>query len=164
MSETRRGERELDCGALRDVLGFHVTLAAIVTLDLFERHVGQPLGLRKAEYSMLMLLQANGPTPPKRLARALSLSAPQLTMLLDGLQQQAWIGRQPNPHDGRSQLITLTREGQALARRAATASKAMQNELARSLSAAEHAMLIELLAKVASHRHGQAQVAESPLA
>ena len=47
-------------GVLRDVLGFHITLANIATVALFERHVGGPFNLRKAEFSLLMLLLANG--------------------------------------------------------------------------------------------------------
>ena len=71
-------------GALEGVLGYHVAQATVVTMAAFERHVGQPLGLRKVEYSLLMLLLANGPQSPKRLGQALVLSAPNLTLLLDG--------------------------------------------------------------------------------
>jgi DNA-binding MarR family transcriptional regulator len=142
----------LDLGTLRDVLGFHVTLANITTVALFERHVGQPFGLRKAEYSLLMLLLANGPTAAKRLARTLRLSAPALTMLIDRMQDKQWLRRERNPADRRSQLIVLTADGQALAKRTQAASKAMEASLQRRLSRAERAMLIELLAKLAGHR------------
>jgi DNA-binding MarR family transcriptional regulator len=124
----------------------------IVTVELFERHVGEPLGLRKAEYSLLMLLLANGPTTARRLVQTLRLSAPQLTMMVDRMQQAKWLRRERNPADRRSQFIVFTREGEALARRAAQLSRTMEQELAGCLSAAERAMLIELLRKVASYR------------
>jgi DNA-binding MarR family transcriptional regulator len=143
---------ELDFGVLHEVLGFHVTLVNIVTVELFERHVGEPLGLRKAEYSLLMLLLANGPTTARRLVQTLRLSAPQLTMMVDRMQQAKWLRRERNPADRRSQFIVFTREGEALARRAAQLSRTMEQELAGCLSAAERAMLIELLRKVASYR------------
>ncbi|MCW5658022.1 MAG: winged helix-turn-helix transcriptional regulator [Burkholderiaceae bacterium] len=142
----------LDLGTLRDVLGFHVTLANITTVGLFERHVGQPFALRKAEYSLLMLLLANGSTPAKRLARTLRLSAPAFTMLIDRMQDKQWLRRERNPADRRSQLIVLSADGQALARRAQAASKTMEASLQRRLSRAERAMLIELLAKLSGHR------------
>jgi DNA-binding MarR family transcriptional regulator len=145
-------ESELTFGGLQEVLGFHVTLASIVTGGLFERHIGQPMGLRKAEYSLLMLLQANGPTPAKRLVQTLRLSAPQLTMMIDRLQDAHWLRRERNPADRRSQFIVLTREGEALSRRAAAASKTMERDLLQCLSPAERAMLIELLMKVAAYR------------
>jgi DNA-binding MarR family transcriptional regulator len=151
-TSTLATDAALDLGALREVLGFHVTLANIATVALFERHVGQPFGLRKAEFSLLMLLLANAATPAKRLARTLRLSAPALTMLIDRMQDKQWLRRERNPADRRSQLIVLTPEGQALARRAQAASKTMEASLQRRLSRAERAMLIELLAKLARHR------------
>jgi DNA-binding MarR family transcriptional regulator len=146
---------DLDFGVLHGVLGFHVTLVNVVTLGLFERHVGEPLGLRKVEYSLLMLLLANGPTPARRLAQTLRLSAPQLTMMVDRMQEARWLRRERNPADRRSQFIVFTREGEALARRAAQLSRTMEQELSSCLSAAERAMLIELLRKVASYRIAQ---------
>ena len=50
--------------------------------------------------------------------------------------------------DGRSQLIVLTDTGAELSRRSAVAATQSERELFQRLSAAEHAMLIELLHKV----------------
>jgi DNA-binding MarR family transcriptional regulator len=157
---TSRSDRVLDFGPLRDVLGFHVTLANIVTVALFERHVGQPFGLRKAEFSLLMLLLANEATPPKHLARTLRLSAPNLTMLIDRMQAKHWLRRERNPADRRSQLIVLSTEGLALARRAQAAAKTMEQGLSRRLSRAERAMLIELLTKVAGRGDAASEAAD----
>jgi MarR family transcriptional regulator for hemolysin len=147
-----RTDGALEFGVLRDVLGFHITLANIATVALFERHVGGPFNLRKAEFSLLMLLLANGATPAKHLARTLRLSSPNLTMLIDRMQAKHWLRRERNPADRRSQMIVLSAEGLALARRAQAAAKTMENGLLRRLSRAERAMLIELLSKVAG-RH-----------
>ena len=145
-----RADGVLDFGVLRDVLGFHITLANIATVAVFERHVGTPFSLRKAEFSLLMLLLANGATVAKLLARTLRLSAPNLTMLIDRMQAKHWLRRERNPADRRSQLIVLSTEGQALARRAQAAAKTMEQGLLRRLSRAERAMLIELLTKIAA--------------
>ena len=145
-----RADGTLDFGVLRDVLGFHITLANITTVALFERHVGGPFHLRKAEFSLLMLLLANDATPAKRLARTLRLSSPNLTMLVDRMQAKHWLRRERNPADRRSQMIVLSAEGLALARRAQAAAKTMEHSLLRRLSRAERAMLIELLIKIAA--------------
>ncbi|WP_088280601.1 MarR family winged helix-turn-helix transcriptional regulator [Ideonella sp. A 288] len=139
----------LSLGPLTDVLGYHIAQAAVVTYALFERHIGQPHGLRKVEYSMLMLLLANGPLSPKRLIQALALSAPNLTLLLDRLQERGLIRRERSQVDRRSQNIVLTAEGGRIARATAEAAAPMERELLDRLSRAEHAMLIELLGKVA---------------
>jgi DNA-binding MarR family transcriptional regulator len=145
----RNGHEPLSLGVLADVLGYHMAQATVTTMDTFVRHVGEPFGLRKVEYSLLILLQANGPLSPKRLGQALALSAPNLTLLLDRLQQRGLIRRERSPTDGRSQNIVLTEAGQRVAEDSAAAAEPMERELDDRLSHAERLMLIELLRKVA---------------
>lgn len=140
---------DLSLGPLSDVLGYHIAQASITTFGLFERHVGQPFGLRKVEYSLLMLVLANGPLSPKKLAQALVLSAPNLTLLLDRLQERGLLRRERSQLDRRSQNVVLTDEGQRVAQASGAAAVPMESALFDRLSRAEHAMLIELLRKVA---------------
>jgi DNA-binding MarR family transcriptional regulator len=144
------GVAPLALGALSDLLGFHLARAAAVTVELFERHVGAPLQLRKVEYSLLLLLQANGPLAPKRLLQALALSAPNLSLVIDRLEQRALVRRERSETDRRSQNIVLTDTGRALAARGAEAAPAMEQEMLHCLSPAERLMLMELLRKVSS--------------
>ena len=134
---------------LDEVLGYHLAQATVVTQDSFTRHIGDPLAMRKVEFSLLMLLQTNGPLSPKRLGQVLALSAPNLSLLLDRLQQRNLIHRERSANDGRSQNIVLTAAGQQLADQGAAAAAPMEAELANRLSRAERLMLIELLGKVA---------------
>ena len=139
----------LALGPLGDLLGFHIARASVTTFALFEHHVGQPFGLRKVEYSLLLLLLANGPLSPKRLAQALALSAPNLTMLLDRLQERDLLRRERSLVDRRSQNVVLTDDGLRTAQASAAEAAPMERALDSRLSRAEHAMLIELLRKVA---------------
>ena len=139
----------LSFGALANIVGFHIARATVTTYDAFDRFIGKPFDLKKTEFSLLMLVHANPAIPPKRLARALAVSAPKLTLLLDELQQRRLIQRERNPDDGRSQHVVLTEPGRKLARNAAASAALMETELQSPLSAAEHAMLIELLGKLA---------------
>ncbi len=139
----------LDSGALRGVVGFHIARASVTTVESFDRHIGTPFGLAKVEFSALMLLLANEDVSPKALAQALRITAPKLSLLLDRLQERGLLLRRPNPEDGRSQHLLLTRAGKQLATQTATATQAMEAELNQHLSRAEHAMLIELLDKLA---------------
>jgi DNA-binding MarR family transcriptional regulator len=148
MNPVREADSPLLLGPLEQVLGYHVAQAAVATVSTFHKHIGAPLKLRKVEYSLLMLLHANGPLVPKRLAQELKLSAPALTQLLDTLQQRDLLRRERNEADRRSQFIVLTAAGTALAQRGAEVVPAMEQELLDRLSPAEHAMLIELLKKV----------------
>lgn len=144
-------------GALGALLGYHVAQAAVATHAVFVRQVGKPCQLRKAEFSLLALLLANGALTPRQLARTLALAAPALTMLLDRLQARQLLRRQRNPSDGRSQHVVLSARGRRLAEAAATAAATMEDELLQRLSSAEQAMLIELLGRLAAGtpaRHG----------
>lgn len=147
---TGEADGDLALGALAGVLGFHLARASAVTFDLFDRHVGAPLALRKVEYSLLLLLAANGPIAPKRLAPALAVSAPNLTLLIDRLQQRGLVRRERSTTDRRSQNIVLTADGRSVAARGADAVPAMERELLGRLSHAERLMLIELLRKVST--------------
>ena len=139
----------LSLGALSGLLGFHIAQASVTPYSLFEQHVGQPFGLRKVEYSLLMLVLSNGPLSPRKLAQALALSAPNVTMLLDRMQERGLLRRERSLLDRRSQNVVLTDEGQRIAQASAAAAAPMERALLARLSRAEHAMLIELLCKVA---------------
>jgi MarR family transcriptional regulator for hemolysin len=140
---------EVELGALSGLLGYHVAQAAVTTYASFEQHIGKPFGLRKVEFSLLMLLLANGPLTPRQLARTLTLTAPTLTLLLDRLQDRGLLRRERNPADGRSQHIVLSAGGRRLAQDSAAAAAPMERELQARLTPAEHAMLIELLCRLA---------------
>jgi DNA-binding MarR family transcriptional regulator len=142
-------DEPIQLGVLQGLIGYHLAQATVASGQLFQRDILDPYGLRKTEFSLLMLVFNNGPLPPKRLGQILSLSAPNLTMLLDRLQSRGVVERIRNPSDKRSQHIVLTETGLQLASASMAAAAQMENDLANRLSKAEHAMLIELLRKVA---------------
>ena len=146
---TPQADDPLGLGVLDCVVGFHLARAQAAAVASFERHVGAPLDLRKVDFSLLMLLEANGPVVPKRLARALAVTAPKLTLLVDGLAARGLVRRERNPADGRSQHVVLTDKGRRLAGAAAKAAAPMEQDMLARLTRAEHAMLIELLDKLA---------------
>lgn len=143
---------ELALGPLTGAVGYHIAQAAVTAYSAFDHHIGKPFGLRKEAFSLLMLLHTNGALSPKRLSATLTLTAPNLTLLLDRLQERGLLRRERNPSDGRSQHIVLTDKGQRLARDAAAAALPMEHEMQQHLSRAEHAMLIELLCRLAGRR------------
>jgi DNA-binding MarR family transcriptional regulator len=156
MPETRRDVAAphdlVEGGALGQLLGYQLAHASIATRKLFAHHVGEPMQPKPVEFTILMLLLVNDEVTPKRLGQALAVSAPNLTILLDRLQRREFVTRVRSETDRRSQHIHLTRKGQTLARKAHDIALTMERDLARTLSAAEKAMLIELLQKVSRHR------------
>lgn len=85
----------------------------------------------------------------RELADALGLPSSRIVGLVDALESEGLIERRPNARDRRARAIHLTRTGRAAMRRIAAISAAFEQEQSRGLSAAERAVLVRLLTKVA---------------
>ena len=136
-------------GVLDTTLGFHIARASVVAYASFNVHIGRPYDLRKVDFSLLMLVAEHEGLTPKALAKSLSLTAPKLSMVLDRMQARGLIGRTPDQRDRRSVQVTLTDQGQTLARQLVPVARRMEQGLKKRLSAADHARLIRLLHKLA---------------
>jgi len=75
---------------------------------------------------------------------------------LDRMVDRGWVERVRSTHDRRAQHVVLTARGRALAERTRRVSMTMEEPALAMLSAAERALLIELLRKIA--RRGGATV------
>jgi DNA-binding MarR family transcriptional regulator len=144
-----RGDESVDHSCLAHLLGYQLAQADIPARRVFARHIGEPMGLRPVEFTLLVLVSANPGVTAKRLAQALAVTAPNITILLDRLSERGWVERVRSEADRRAQHIHLTPAGQKVARRALAVSKTMEQELVRHLTDGERAMLLELLQKVA---------------
>lgn len=72
-------------------------------------------GLERGEFDVLAVLRRSGPPhelSPTQLYRGLMLSSGGLTNRLKRLLAKGLIERHPDPNDGRSDLVRLTKEGQ----------------------------------------------------
>lgn len=143
---------QLSEGAMHAIVGYQIAQAAIVTDQVFDEHVGRPGGLRRVEFTMLALVQANPDVTARQLARALAVTPPNIALWIDRLQGRGLVARTRSESDARVQHIRLTRAGAALVDRTAHSLLAAEQAALSALSAAERAMLVELLHKVALSR------------
>jgi DNA-binding MarR family transcriptional regulator len=109
--------RTLLTGLPADVLPVAEAFAAIdrtarVSRRLFERWAAVH-GLSETRLQALLILrqQPEGGMPLARLARALEITPPSLTGLLDSLEADGLVTRTPDPADRRSVRARLTRVG-----------------------------------------------------
>lgn len=144
----------LDEARLQMVLGYQLAQATIVTDAIFRREVGEPLELKQIEYTLLTLVAENPGGSPARLARALAVTPPHITALVDRLQERGLVERTAHEQDRRAQMLSATRKGAELVRKATERIVAAER-VALSLSPGEQAILAELLHKVACARHGK---------
>lgn len=145
---------KLEEGDLRRLLGYQLAQASIVTNGAFSHAAGTPLALGQVEFTLLYLIKKNTSVTASRLARALAVSMPAITVWMAKLEQRGLVSRERSATDKRSQHFGVTAEGAALVTRAMDALLEADNRLLAHLSAAERAMLLELLHKVALHRPG----------
>lgn len=142
---------QLEEARLQNVLGYQLAQAAIVTNDLFARHAGEPFALRPVEYTVLTLVAENPGGSLARLARALAVTAPNITAMVDRLEAKGWLQRAYSEQDRRAQVLHVTPAGAELVR-AATQRIAEAERAALPLTPGERGMLLELLHKVACAR------------
>lgn len=157
----RRGERaaltpagRLEEARLSQVLGYQLAQAALVTDAIFTREVGQPLALRRVEYTVLTLIAENPGGTGARLARALAVTPPNISALVDRLVERGLVQRQASAEDRRGQALSVTPAGLQLVRQATERIVAAERA-ALSLTAGEQAILAELLHKLACSRDGR---------
>src|SRR5918912_887262 len=80
--------------SLRNVLGYQLAQAVIVTDAVFWEAAGKPFSLRPVEYTVLTLIAENPGGSLVRLARALSVTPPHISTLVDRLEGKGLVRRQ----------------------------------------------------------------------
>ena len=141
----------LEEARLQQVLGYQLAQASIVTDAIFRGEVGKPLSLGPVEYTVLTLVAENPGGSLARIARALSVTPPHITALVDRLESRGLVARSASDSDRRSQVLSVTRRGAELVRKATDRILAVESATL-ALSRGEQAMLAELLHKVACAR------------
>jgi len=137
---------------LHDVIGYQVAQASIVTLAVFHRAAGTALELRPAEYTLLVLIKENPGGTAARFARALAVTAPNITMWLDKLERRGLVTREASETDRRTLHLHVTEKGRRIADEATQRIVEMEREAFAHLSPGERAILVELLHKLATRR------------
>ena len=108
-----------------------------------------PLGLKVRSYSVLSLA-CSGMAPTQReLAEFLSLDPSQIVPLVDALESEGLVARTADPNDRRSKVITGTKAGEQLYKKARKATAEGEAVAMERLSQAEQETLRDLLSRIA---------------
>lgn len=143
-------KHRLDDSALSHLVGYALVKANLVLAKTFQQHIGKPLALTPAEFTLLTLLAGNRKATQKELATQLSVRAPNLTVILNRLSQRGLVTSERNDCDGRSVLIGLSAAGKKLQATAYKVSRSMEDPALCGISASEKKVLLRLLRRVAS--------------
>jgi len=113
---------------------------------MLERRAGED-DFSLIQMRLLGVLRDRRPTI-NELARLLALDKSSVSGLVDRAERRGLVRRGPSPVDGRSVLVSLTREGRALARQVARRFTADIDLLLEPLSPPERARLTTLLSRL----------------
>ncbi len=139
-------------GGLHDLLGYQLAQANIVTSANFTQEVGEPHGLRRVEFTILQLIRENSGVTSTRLAQALAVTKPGITVWLDRLVARGLVVRERSDTDGRAQHLNLTAAGKSLVVKCLKLLLDADAVSMQHLSEGERKILVELLRKVAHAR------------
>ena len=108
----------------------------------------QEHALTESQFGVLEALWHLGPMPQARLCEKLLVSGSNLTTVIDNLERNGLVRRDPNPDDRRAWLIRLSDSGKALIARAFPAHAARVRALLGVLTQAEQRELGRLCRKL----------------
>ena len=146
--------RPTDLGGLnheqmRALLGYNLAQALVTASIVYDGHLGGPLDLRQVDFTILTLIGSNADVTLTTLAEALGIAPSNLTVIVDRSVARNLVVREASEDDRRSRHLRLTASGRALLDRAWEVARHMESALLEPFSAAERAMLFELLGRVA---------------
>lgn len=138
---------QVDMAAVKTCLAFLNASADIY--EAFDTHFAR-YGLSMGKFTILMQLQYAGEQglTPSECAERAGVTRGTITGLLDGLQRDGWVARQPHPSDRRMLTVQLTEQGQQLLEQMLPDHFCRTTSLMANLNNAEKKTLVALLAKL----------------
>ena len=117
-----------------------------------ERPLLQARGLTMWQYAALTCLARSPASTQLRLAAAMRYDKTRLISLLDELEGDGLVRREPDPSDRRARIVQITAKGRRRYEAAAADIRAMEEDLLAPLTAAERTSLLSALPTLASTR------------
>lgn len=140
----RRKRKGLALGVLEGHLGYFVRRLQVWIFQDFARTLAG-FDIRPAQYSVLVVIEANPGLSQADLAERLGIERARLVRLLDRLEQRGLTRRQPSPSDRRSHALHLTREGQRALKRIKALAAEHEARLVEQLGPEKRAALLTAL-------------------
>jgi DNA-binding MarR family transcriptional regulator len=137
-------DQALQLGVLNGHLGYFVRRLQVAIFKDFIR-VLTSMKLRPAQYSVLVLVEANPGSSQAAIGRALNIERARLARLLHELERRKWVKRRIASGDGRSHSLFLTGYGEKALARIKTLAARHESELAAAIGHKRRMLLMDLL-------------------
>ncbi|HEY7549672.1 MAG TPA: MarR family transcriptional regulator [Hyphomicrobiaceae bacterium] len=136
--------RALELGVLNGHVGYFVRRFQVWIFHDFVRTLA-PFDIRPAQYSVLVVIDANPGLSQADLANTLGIARSRLVRLIDGLEGRGLTRRLPSPNDRRSHALFLTHDGQRKLKRIKALAAAHEARVEASLGAASRNQMLSAL-------------------
>jgi DNA-binding MarR family transcriptional regulator len=103
------------------------------------------MDVRPAQYSVLLLIEANPGRSQSAIGRTLNIERARLARLLHELEDRKWISRRTSGRDARSHALVLTSEGEKALAKIKALAETHEAKLEAYIGAPRRAQLMELL-------------------
>jgi len=124
----------LDMGILSSSVEFSLRMASVAAGQRFYEAM-RAFRLRPGQFATLVLIGANPGVGQRGISETLRIDKANFTGLLNTLERRKLVERRADPGDHRRYALYLTREGQALLRKASRAYDRLEAGLAKLLPA-----------------------------
>jgi len=143
VASAARAEK-LSLGQLNHHLGFFLRRLQIWVFQDFIQTL-RPMKVRPAQYSVLLIIEANPGHSQAAIGQALSVERARLARMLHELERRKWVTRRANGSDARSHSLYLTADGEKALVKIKSLAEKHEARLAEHVGAKRHMQLMDLL-------------------
>lgn len=137
----------VDLGLLPGLIGYQLRLAQVAIFRDFSKALGE-YEITPGLFGVLVLIEANAGMKQTELARAIHLDRSTVVNVIDNLEAMTLVERRPVDGDRRSKALFLTPHGKTLLQKLKRLVAEHEKRLARNLSPADRAKLLDLLQRI----------------
>ena len=135
---------KLNLGQLDHHLGYFLRRLQIWVFQDFIQMLGT-MKLRPAQYSVLLIIEANPGRSQAAIGQTLGIERARLTRLLHELERRKWISRSASGSDARSHCLHLTADGEKALVRIKSLTAQHEARLADHVGAQRRMQLMDLM-------------------
>ena len=140
--------------------GFLLTDSARLLRKLIDRRL-QPLGLSRAQWSVLAILSNHEGVSQSQISQELEIEKSTAGRLIDQVEKSGWIERRPTPGDRRLWSIHLTDQARQLIVEIESVILQSRDEMLHGLSAEQQQSLTDILQVIKANLSHALEVDES---
>ena len=137
-------ENGLELGQLNNHLGYFLRRLQIWVFKDFIQTL-RAMKVRPAQYSVLLVIEANRGRSQAAIAQTLSIERARLARLLHELERRKWISRRSSGSDARSHSLYLTKDGERALERIKGLATQHEAQLASYIGQKRRQQLMDLL-------------------